>query len=145
MSPGYWIDIGTVEKYLQVHLDILGGATPFPGPLPNFAPAWPWGGRSNWGKSHRPPPTVAKPHWATAYVGDFARFFRAGSAWAPTCRIGKGASLEDCVVLAGARIGDGAQLKRCVVGPDCVIGANSIVSEGRPWPAAPEVRPFSLL
>ena len=27
-TPGYWIDIGTVEKYLQVHLDILEGRTP---------------------------------------------------------------------------------------------------------------------
>ncbi|HVQ29019.1 MAG TPA: hypothetical protein VMV21_05535, partial [Vicinamibacteria bacterium] len=26
MHKGYWIDIGTPEKYLQVHRDILGGA-----------------------------------------------------------------------------------------------------------------------
>src|SRR3569832_1351827 len=29
VTPGYWIDIGTVNKYLQVHLDIMEGRTPF--------------------------------------------------------------------------------------------------------------------
>ena len=30
VSRGYWMDIGTVEKYLQVHIDILGGAARLP-------------------------------------------------------------------------------------------------------------------
>src|SRR5579883_3475067 len=28
-TEGYWIDIGTIDRYLQVHLDILSGKTPF--------------------------------------------------------------------------------------------------------------------
>ena len=145
VTPGYWIDIGTVEKYLQVHLDILGGATPFPVPASKLRPGLALGRKVKLGKNLTPAADGGKAALGDGgTVGDFARF-SGRVCVGPNGRIGKGASLEDCVVLAGARIGDGAQLKRCVVGPDCVIGANSIVSEGSALAGGSEVRPFSLL
>jgi NDP-sugar pyrophosphorylase family protein len=134
-----------VEKYLQVHLDILGGGTPFPVPASRRRPGLALGRKVLLGREL----TVSSDGGRAALgdgcsVGDFARF--AGRVCVgPGSRIGKGASLEDCVVLAGANIGDGVQLKRCVVGPGCRIGANSTVTEGAALAGGSEVRPFSIL
>lgn len=115
VSPGYWIDIGSVEAYLQVHLDLLRGLTPFkPGPR-----ARPFknldGARVTAG-----PGTTAAP---------FTRFSGAVSLGAKV-RIGRGAQLSDCVVLDGAVIGDGSRLERCVVGPRARIGTHSTLGAG---------------
>jgi mannose-1-phosphate guanylyltransferase len=75
-------------------------------------------------------------------VGDFARFSRHVCV-GPGCEIGKGASLEDCVVLAGARIGDGAALKGCVVGPGCLVGHHAAMSAGTALAGGSTLRPFS--
>lgn len=108
-TGGYWIDIGSVDRYLQVHLDILGGRTPFKVPGTRASVD---GGKVALG--------------AGAKVAPFARFSGSVSVGAGT-RIGK-ARLRDCVVLDGAVIGDGARLERCVVGARSVIGAHSSVT-----------------
>ncbi|MBI5625115.1 MAG: NDP-sugar synthase [Elusimicrobia bacterium] len=136
VSPGYWMDIGTVEKYLQAHLDILGGLLP--------APLTPFGGRKKspagprqaCGRKVRLGREITWPEdGGTAVVGDgssvgdFVRF-SGRVCVGPGCVIGRGASLEDCVVLEHTRVGEGASLKRCVVGERCRVGANSVVAAG---------------
>lgn len=103
-SKGYWIDIGTLDRYLQVHLDLLGGRTGLP--LPKTRPSLD-GGRVALGDD--------------AVVDETARFSGNVSV-GPRCRVGAGAVLRDCVLLEGARIGPSARVERCVVGPRCVVG-----------------------
>lgn len=145
VSTGYWIDIGTIEKYLQVHLDILGGLTPFePARLRKKGSVF-FGGGVRLGRE------LTLDHGAGrvvlgsgSTVKDFARL--SGSVCVgPRCEIGKGAALENCVVLEGARIGDGARLERCVVGPDCRVGAHAVLAAGAALAGGSSVKPFSQL
>ncbi len=130
VTPGYWIDIGTVEKYLQVHLDILEGLTPFkPG-----ASARLLGGVVG-------AKVAAGPG---ARVAPFARFSGSVSLGRGV-RIGRGASLSDCVVLDGASIGDGARLERCVVGAHARVGTHAILGPGAALAGGSRVGDYSRL
>lgn len=123
-TGGYWIDIGSMDRYLQVHLDILGGRTPF---QPEASRQSVDGGRVAVG--------------AGARVAPLARF--AGNVCVGArCRIGK-ARLSDCVVLEGARIEDGARLTRCVIGPGCAVGACAEVGPGAVLGAGSRVSAYS--
>jgi len=143
VSRGYWMDIGTVDKYLQVHLDILGGATRLP--LPSRHRRCP-GLRAGRGVRLGRELTFDREGCTVlgdrVRVADFARFSRHVCV-GPGCEIGKGAALEDCVVLAGARIGDGAALKGCVVGPGCLVGHHAAMSAGTALAGGSTLRPFS--
>jgi len=130
VAPGYWIDIGTISKYLQVHLDILEGRTPFrPGagarPLRGYD-----GAR-----------VVAGPG---ARVAEFARFAGAVSLGRGV-RIGRGAQLSDCVVLDGASIGDGARLERCIVGARARLGTHATLGPGTALAGGSRVGDYSQL
>lgn len=144
VSAGYWIDIGTVEKYLQVHLDILAGLTP-------FEPQGRRKGRIFLGKGARLGKELTlEPGSGRIILGpgsevkDFARL--AGSVCiGPRCHIGRGAALQDCIVLEGARIGDGARLERCVVGPRCRVGAHAVLGPGAALAGGSVLKPYSQL
>jgi mannose-1-phosphate guanylyltransferase len=144
VSPGYWIDIGTVEKYLQVHLDILGGLTPFqPQGRKNGRVLLGQGARL--GRELTIEPSSGRVVLGTgAVVKDFARLARNVCIGA-RCEIGRGASLEDCLVLEGARIGDGARLERCIVGPDAAVGAHCLLGPGVALAGGSVLKPYSQL
>ncbi|MEK7390444.1 MAG: NDP-sugar synthase [Elusimicrobiota bacterium] len=130
VAPGYWIDIGTVEKYLQVHLDLMEGRTPFkPGlearPFKNAD-----GARVNAG--------------AGVKVAAFTRFSGAVCLGAGV-RIGRGAQLSDCVVLDGAVIGDGARLERCIVGPRARVGTHATLGPGAALAGGSRIGDYSQL
>ncbi len=130
IAPGYWIDIGTVDKYLQVHLDILEGRAPFkPGesarPLKGLSPAR----------------VVSGPG---VRIAPFARFGGAVSLGRGVS-VGRGAQLSDCVVLDGVRIGDGARLERCVVGARARVGTHAVLGPGAALAGGSRVGDYSLL
>jgi mannose-1-phosphate guanylyltransferase len=134
---GYWIDIGTPEKYLQVHRDILYGR--FSTAVDGRALAGGW----------TAPDVELDPEAklvAPFYLGPRCRV-AAGATVGPgatlvaDASIAPGASVSDSVLWAGARLGafarvDGALLGPRVlvgdhaeVGPGAVLGEGSIVSE----------------
>jgi len=130
VAPGYWIDIGTVEKYLQVHLDILEGRTPFRA-----------------GDSARPLKGIADAKVAAGpgtRVAPFARFSGSVSLGRGVS-IGRGAQLSDCVVLDGATIGDGARLERCVVGARARVGTHATLGPGTALAGGSRVGDYSQL
>lgn len=130
VAPGYWIDIGTIEKYLQVHLDLIEGRTPFaPGPGAKLL-------RSVEGAKVSAGPGVK--------VAPFARFSGAVSLGRGV-RVGKGAQLSDCVVLDGAEIGDGARLERCIVGARARVGTHSTLGPGTALAGGSKVGDYSQL
>jgi mannose-1-phosphate guanylyltransferase len=144
VTGGYWMDIGTVEKYLQVHLDLLAGAVAMDerglrrrGPFLLES-----GARLSPGAAHEGEGRVLLGRLARAAA--FTRF-KGCVCVGPGCVVEKGASLEDCVVLGGSRIGEGARLWRCVVGHSCAIGAHSSIGIGRALGDGSVVKKFSQL
>ncbi|MBI4051943.1 MAG: NDP-sugar synthase [Elusimicrobia bacterium] len=128
VAHGYWMDMGTVEKYLQAHLDILEGRTP-------FSPAGKRIRKSVWVSPSVRIGKEAEFEGKTvlgtgAQIGDFAKL-SGNVVVGPRCRIGKGAQIENCVILAGTHIGDGARLQQCVVGSDCLIEPHVFIGPGR--------------
>jgi NDP-sugar pyrophosphorylase family protein len=124
---GYWIDIGTPEKYMQVHRDIMDRrfpAPPFagaPGPLAWVSPE----ARVEDG-AHLAAPcfvdagTIVKPG---ATIGPYAVVGR-------QCQIEEDARVEGSIVWASTRIARDAVVRGAVLGRHCHVGRNAIV-EGR--------------
>lgn len=130
VQQGYWLDFGTLDKYLQVHLDILNAVAPFApqgfrrsGSLLS-AP----GARMSRQARHEGPGYVALGASSTIAAGVALR----GSVCVgDRCRIERDAALEDCVVLSGTRVGAGARLTRCIVGRRCRVGRAAVIGPGR--------------
>lgn len=121
---GYWLDIGTSDKYLQAHCDLLGGLKKiFPGyrkkkPGLSLAPGTDAGaGLQISGRTMIGPGSVLgdSVHLAgTVVIGE-------------GCRIGRNVSLEDCVLWEGVEIGGGAKLRGALAGRRAIIGAHSLL------------------
>jgi NDP-sugar pyrophosphorylase family protein len=120
---GYWIDIGTPEKYMQVHKDILDGryhATPLgrSGPAPWIAP----GARVEEGATIDGPcfvddGTVIK---AGARIGPHAVIGR-------QCQIEEHATVDHSIVWANTRISQEAVVRRAILGRHCHVGRSATV------------------
>lgn len=129
ISRGYWLDIGTVDSYLQAHLDILGGRAPFtPASLSGRSKLVAGTGvRFGSGTRHEGPGRTLLGRGTR--VGAGVRF--AGSVCVGEgCSIGEGCVLEDCVILDGAGIGARAKLNGMVAAPRCRIGADAELGPG---------------
>jgi NDP-sugar pyrophosphorylase family protein len=133
-SDAYWLDIGTPEKYLQAHADLLDGRVgrpPARGAREVSPGVWVQGDGAI-----DPGATVGPP----VLVGDGARI-EAGARVRRSV-VGAGAIVEagaelDCAVLhAGARASRGSSVRNSVVGSDAVLspevalGADTVVGAG---------------
>jgi len=98
----YWIDVGTPEKYLQAHFDMLAGLV---------------------GGVDYESPWVA----STADIEPGARLGTRSSIGAEA-RVAAGATVEDSVVHPGASIANGAVVRTSIVGPGAHVGANARVT-----------------
>jgi NDP-sugar pyrophosphorylase family protein len=134
---GYWIDIGTPEKYLQVHRDILRGR--FPVTLDGAATSGGWvhsGARIEDGARLEGP----------FYVGPGCRVAKDAcvgpdAVLVADVEIEAGATVRDAVLwprttlaaaasVEGALIADGVRVGRCArVGPGAVLGSGSILGD----------------
>jgi NDP-sugar pyrophosphorylase family protein len=120
---GYWIDIGTPEKYLQVHRDIMDGrcrVTPFAngGPRAWISPA----ARVDEGVTVEGPcfideGTVVK---AGATIGAYSVVGR-------QCHIEERAHVEDSIVWANTRISQEATVRGSILGRQAHVGKNAIL------------------
>jgi mannose-1-phosphate guanylyltransferase len=102
VADAYWMDLGTPEKYLQAHYDLLAGAVA--------------------GETYEAP-------WIapTADVEPGAKLGSRTSVGAEA-RVATGAVVEDSVVHPGAAIGTGAVVRASIVGPGARVGAEANVS-----------------
>lgn len=132
-APGYWLDIGTFDKYLKGHEDILRGKSPFK----------PAGVRPRRGLLAAPGVRLGKglhvnTRQGRVVLGRLSRVSDGVSLTGPLCvgpesRIGNGARLEDSVLLENARVGEGAAVSGCLVGPRGRVAAHKTVSGGMVW------------
>jgi mannose-1-phosphate guanylyltransferase len=131
VSRGYWMDIGTPERYLQATFDILEGnvATEVAGRLGD-AYVCVEDGVENAGRVI--PPALVESGCriaADARVGAEVVLER-------DVTVGEATTIERSVVLRGATIGAGCTLRGCIVGAgvhigdQCVIEGMSVLGEG---------------
>jgi mannose-1-phosphate guanylyltransferase len=127
---GYWIDIGTPEKYMQVHRDIMDGrythkTLPF-GPNGNGATAWvsPHArieeGATIDGPCFVDEGTVVK---AGAHIGPYSVVGR-------QCHIEEHAVIDHAIVWANSRISQEALVRRSILGRQTHIGRNAAIEHG---------------
>ena len=124
---GYWIDIGTPEKYSQVHRDIMDGryhAAPFrdlPAPRAWVSPE----ARIEEGAAVEGPCFV-----------DEGALVKAGARIGPYSVIGRQAQIEEGVTIDGAiiwpncRISRDAWVRDAIIGRNCHLGRNTSVDHG---------------
>lgn len=106
-SPAYWIDIGTSERYLQLHRDLLAGK----------------GSPARCGISDRGVMIGEQScvHPAALIVGP--------AAIGNGCSIDKGAVIEQSVVWDRVTVGSRTQIKDSIVANDCCLGDDSVVAD----------------
>jgi len=123
---GYWIDIGTAEKYMQVHRDIMDGryrAAPFAGAASS---AWvsPQA-RVEEGVTIEGPCFVDEGAVikSGARIGPYSVIGR-------QCHVEEHAVVERAIVWANSRISQEAVVRGSILGRHCHIGRNASVGDG---------------
>lgn len=123
---GYWIDIGTPEKYTQVHRDIMDGryhTPPFSG-----AASMSW-------VSPRARVEEGAILQAPCFIDEGA-VVKAGATVGPysvvgrQCQIEEHAVIDRSIVWANTRIGQDALVRGAILGRQCHIGRNALVDDG---------------
>lgn len=124
---GYWIDIGTSEKYMQVHRDIMDGRYVYKGlPFSSSAAvsvspqARVEEGVTLEGPCFLDEGSVVK---AGARIGPYAVVGR-------QCHIEENAVVEHAIVWANTRIGQEAIVRRSILGRQAHIGRSATVDGG---------------
>jgi mannose-1-phosphate guanylyltransferase len=122
-SDAYWMDVGTSERYLQVHADILNGL--IPSWLPGDIEKSPWLGE---GCEVWPDATVSARviMGSNCRVGGLTRV-QGPSVFGNDCVVRDNSVVEACVIWDGARIGSGAVVRDSIIGAGCWVGDDSIV------------------
>src|SRR5436190_12078206 len=126
VSRGYWIDIGTPAKYMQVHRDIMDGlyrTAPFAD-----AASTTWispqarveDGALIEGPCFVDEGTVVK---TGARLGPYSVVGR-------QCHIEEHASIERAIVWANSRIGQEAIVRQSILGRHCHVGRSATVEDG---------------
>jgi mannose-1-phosphate guanylyltransferase len=112
VADAYWMDLGTPEKYLQAHYDLLSGR------LRDVEYPAPWIAAN---ADVEPGATVD----ALSAIGAEARVAAGArvdeSVVHPGASIAAGASVIRSIVGAGARVGEGASVTACVLGAGSTV------------------------
>lgn len=144
-SDAYWIDIGTPDKYLKAHHDLL----------------------LNQGNGHVQTEGESQIHQTAKIEGPVLiaegctvaenAKIKGPTVLGPRCRVGKSSIIEGAVLWSGVNVGKMAELKNCVIGsgshiqerchiPEgCVLGDNVRVESGLKMVNATRVEPDTYL
>ena len=121
-SSAYWMDIGTPEKYLQLHRDLLNGKSSRYTPHPE---------RLIGEQSHlHPTAQINKP----VVIGDNCIIEARVKLIGPVvigsgCTIQSDATIEDSVIWDNTQVGHGAVVKSCALANDCHLNADCLVQD----------------
>jgi mannose-1-phosphate guanylyltransferase len=141
-AQGYWLDIGTPERYLEATFDILERRVDTVVGRSLADRGLCVGDRCSLSEDAR--------LLAPALVGERCEIEAEAvigprSVIGPRCWIGEGAAVEEAVVHERARIGPGAVVRESIVGPGAVVGAGSRVERGAVIGAGAVVEPGAML
>jgi NDP-sugar pyrophosphorylase family protein len=122
-SDAYWMDVGTSERYLRVHADILNGV--IPSWLPDGAAAAAFLGENCqvW-----PDATVSARVVMGRYckVGGLSRL-QGPSVFGDECIVRDNTVVQASVVWDGTRIGAGSVVRDCIIGAGCWVGDDAVL------------------
>ena len=119
MSDGYWIDIGTPERYLEATYDLLSGRVESTLPPRDetgslvYEPALIAG-------AHIGPQTVLGPHCSVGVDSAVER-----SVLHERVSVGSGCTIREAVLSEGVHVGDGAEIE-----PGAMLGSGVVVEAG---------------
>ncbi|MBN1862211.1 MAG: NDP-sugar synthase [Dehalococcoidales bacterium] len=126
---GYWLDMGTPEKYLNLNCDLLSAKV-----ISHLIPDLSRDGVSCAADTViHPSASISGP----VVIGGGSRIDRGARITGPVvigadCRIGEGASLERAVLWTGVSIEAGSRLKQCLVNRSETGGKEQVISFGQP-------------
>jgi glucose-1-phosphate adenylyltransferase len=115
-GSNFWRDIGTLDAYFQIHMDLLGDAPPFPLEIPDWII-----------HTYRPPQPPTRMNGAEvghSLISHGCRVGKARISWSvlgPGVEVGDGCSLDQCIIFPGCRIESGAVLKKVIMDKHCRI------------------------
>jgi len=119
-ATGYWLDVGTPERYLASNFDLLSGirpGPPAPGAVEVSAGVWTLGAPTVQGKV------------SGSLIGDGAVVVDgasvAGAVVGAGATVGRAAVVARSVLLPGAQLGEGAEVTDSIVGPGVRVGAGA--------------------
>lgn len=122
---GYWVDVGTVDSYLNTNLDLVKGQDA----LDLYDERWPI-----LTQSEEKPPVKIGPQGkvieALVSNGCVVKGLVKNSVLSPGVHVSPGAVVEDSVVMNNVWIGPGAHLKGVVVDKDVRVGAGAVLGGG---------------
>lgn len=98
LLDGYWMDIGTPERYLQASWDILEGSV-----------------------ATQVEPTSPGCLVATDAEVDAEARLGARAVVSPGCRVEAGAEVSEAVLLDGCTVGEGARVERSILAPGATV------------------------
>ncbi|MDD5590756.1 MAG: NDP-sugar synthase [Dehalococcoidales bacterium] len=125
-DSGYWLDMGTPEKYLRLNFDLLL----------NKVSSYLMPGLDGKSLSCEKDVAISPSAGVTGpvVIGSGVRIDRGASVTGPVvigagCCLGEGAVVEQAVLWNGVNVGVGAVLKRCIVGAGCTIADGEQVAD----------------
>ena len=150
-SSGYWIDMGTPQKYLQLHRDLLNGK------CKHYAPASGAGVVTGKQTNVHPAAQINGP----VLIGNNCTIEQNVRLIGPVvigdgCQIMEGALIEDSVIWHNVRLGRQAELKHSIVADHCrlndgcsledsVLGDNVTVASGCKLSADTKIWPGEMV
>lgn len=125
-TDAYWLDIGTPEKYLKAHHDILEGKISFEFSGKEIRPGL-WVGADTYidEKARVSGPTVIGAGCRIEAHAKVAGLNMIGDG----CTVSPGAVVDGAVLLQGCKIDREAHISNSIIGINAVIGARSVVSD----------------
>jgi mannose-1-phosphate guanylyltransferase len=118
-ADGYWIDIGTPERYLEATYDLLAGRVESELPPRDETASLIYDGCITSG-ARIGPLSVLGRHCSVSYGSTIERAVLHDSV-----RVGHDCEVVEAVLAEGVRVEDGAR-----VGPDAIVGAGAVVAAG---------------
>jgi mannose-1-phosphate guanylyltransferase len=118
-STGFWEDAGTPARLLHAQQLLFDGRRGGPGTLPT-------------GATGKGPVFVSRE--VLAEGAEFGPYVHLGRG----AMVGRGAHVENSVLMDEARVGAGARLRGVILGPGCEIPAGAVVEDQVIGPPAPK-------
>jgi mannose-1-phosphate guanylyltransferase len=123
-AAGYWMDVGTPQRYLEATWDLLAGVIESTLPERDETGSLVYEGGLTSG-AHIGPQAVVGHHCS---VGSDSSVERA--VLHDRVAVGADCTLRECIVAEGVRIGDGAEVRPgAVIGKDAKVAAGAVVEE----------------
>jgi NDP-sugar pyrophosphorylase family protein len=126
-SDAYWLDIGTPQKYLEAHADVLAGrlgGVPVAGAVERSAGVWVQGDADV-----DPTAKLVAPVLLGAGARVDAGALVDGSVLGPGAAVAPGARVVRSVLLAGACVGSDAETVDAVIGSRAIVEPRAAVAE----------------